>query len=303
MVPSDRSEVSIVTDKGSATKPVCSGKSKSAAQASGLWFCTIMSGGFVLTQADSLFGTPILPALLFWVPIGVLLDIWARRQKAIEPYTVARSYMRRVQWWLLLVLVVVIALWTAFRPGAQAVSTGPWITTVDSFLDRIQVVLPGLSDSRSTLRAAGRPDLAAYFGAYLVCGAGLWIIGMATLARFMGITPAKDLAQEMTETLPNAYPAKPTIGTYVWRFVYACHYWLVFSVVVLLPVAVWHQEVIGTDRVTSRVSHNVVSGFASFAPGAAVFLIGTPLGAWVALRVRTALRVLRIHPRDESHNS
>jgi hypothetical protein len=43
------------------------------------------------------------------------------------------------------------------------------------------------------LRAAGRPDVAAYFGAYLVCASALWLVGLALLGRLLGIIAASDL--------------------------------------------------------------------------------------------------------------
>ena len=51
----------------------------SAARASGIWFATVLSIGFVLTQADGFnFGMPIIIALAFWIPVGILVDLWSR---------------------------------------------------------------------------------------------------------------------------------------------------------------------------------------------------------------------------------
>jgi hypothetical protein len=50
--------------------------SQSVARACGIWFATALSVGFVLTQSPGFsFEVRLVPALAFWLPIGVLLDI------------------------------------------------------------------------------------------------------------------------------------------------------------------------------------------------------------------------------------
>jgi hypothetical protein len=192
-------------------------------------------------------------------------------------------------------LGVVVVTWTVFRPSATIISTGPWISVIDAILDRVEAVLPGLKHSRSALRAAGRPDVAAYFGAYLVCASALWLVGLALLGRLLGIVAASDLGRrgQMPEIVANAYPAKSTVRAYVWRFVYACQCWVLLLLALIAPLVVWHQSVTGTRDGMTRVWENVVTGMGAYVPGAVLFLVGAPMLAYFALWVRTALRVQR----------
>jgi hypothetical protein len=43
---------------------------------------------------------------------------------------------------------------------------------------------------------------------------------------------------QMPEIVANAYPAKSTVRTYVWRFVYACQCWVLFLLALIAPLVV-----------------------------------------------------------------
>jgi hypothetical protein len=276
--------------------------SQSVARASGLWFATALSIGFVLTQSnDFAFDSRILPALAFWVPIGVLLDIWSRRRPAIEPFDRMERYTQRSMMRAVYLAGVAIVAWTIFRPDAAAPASGGWIAIADSVLDRVELVLPGLGYSRSALRTAGRPDVAAYFGAYQVCVAILWVVGVAMLGRWLSAMPVNALGRGgMAAVLANAYPANPTAGTYLRRFAYACTYWSLLIVAVGAPWAIWRQDVTDTGHV-ERLWHNAITGIGGFAFAVAIVLGAVPLAAYLGLVWRTALRRHRpmLGPRDD----
>jgi hypothetical protein len=190
-----------------------------------------------------------------------------------------------------------IVAWTVFQPGAAMPADGAWIRMVDQILDRIEFILPGLQYSRSALRAAGRPDVAAYFGTYLVCVAIAWVVGVAMLGRWLSAMPVNALGRGgMAAVLANAYPASLTMRTHIWRFAYACTYWFLLIAACGAPWAIWRQDVTGAGH-TRQLWHDAITGIGGFALALVIVLIAVPLAAYMGLVWRTALRTQRSRVR------
>ena len=271
---------------------------RSLAQESRLWFSTLMCASFIFWQLPVEPTHPTLfLALVFWLAVGVAIDLWARSRAVVQPFERLERASRRTWYILALAAVAVAVAFAVFRPNDP---TGSWIASVDSALDGIAVLLPGLELPRAALRAAHRPDIAAYFGAYAVFVSVLWIAGLVALGNLVGSFPTGELRRRgMIEVVARCYPPKVSFGSYVWRVVYFCQRWLLIAIAVMAPWAFWYQSVTGAGLKT-RTFENAIDGPAAFAPGALIALILVPLVTYSALSIGTTLRLRRRELRATS---
>jgi hypothetical protein len=172
---------------------------------------------------------------------------------------------------------------------ARIASTGHWIGIVDSLLDWIEVILPGLAHARSELRSVGRPDVAAYFGAYQACAAVLFIVSLVVWSRLVAVSSVEVVrTKAMRKIVAKAYAAEGTDQPYGRRFFYTCVYWAAFLSTILGLSSLWHLHVTGIDRSWD----DAVSGIGAFFPHILV-VVAAPTGLYGALAWRTALRIQR----------
>ena len=251
-------------------------------RASGIWYATFLSALFALAQADGFhFDRPFVVGLVFWLGVGLALDLWARRQ-VVRPQASLRELNRPVLWVLALILGF-ITVGTVFRPPANAAASGGWIVISNTIVDLAQLVLPGLRHARTALTAAGRPDIAAYFGLFQTAESVGWLAMLVFWTRRFSTFPAS------ASRNPAMLEATRTVGS---RFFIGGIVWFSFLMAFLMLSTFWHQEVTGSWAGTPRFWHNAIEGGGAFVPGPVV-IFGVPLLIFAGMAWRVALRQQR----------
>lgn len=265
----------------------------SMSRQSGFWPCTALSIIFVLTQNTGwTFDRSILPSLFFWFFVGLALDLWSRRLPANGLPDIRRKKNKNALTTLLIAGLLLGGLWTAFRPSRTTISAGDWIMIVDQLLDNAELILPGLHNARAALIAAGRPDVAAYFGAYQLSAIVLWVVTLTVLARLLGVSPAAAVrTKAMVAIMERVYPPDSTEPNHGGRAICVCASWVALAIIAAGLFAFWHQEVANSDRAISRFWHNAISGLGAFFPGILVTAGLAPIAAYAAVGWRAALRL------------